>query len=109
MRPPKHCRPRITLTVLALISGLLVACDVRHETTDSDDAAGGDATGRAAGVSGRIQEAEAASEMSRQASPSYLGATMRARERATDVLGRADAIREEQVREEREFDTPRRD
>lgn len=104
-------RPRLltALAAAAVMCAALAGCDVMQDKTAAEDAESSEGSGRTERVSGRIQEAEAASEISRNASQSYVGATMRARERATDVLGRANAVREEQVREEKEFDTPRRD
>jgi hypothetical protein len=109
MRKETASRSRAVAMAAALALGLLIGCDATQETAAERDAEGGHTDGQTREVSSRLHETEAAAGMSRQASQSYLGATMRARARATDVLGRADATREEQVREEREFDAPRRD
>lgn len=102
-------RSRAVALATALAMSLLIGCDAAKETAGERDAGGSHNDGQTHEVSTRIHETEAAAGMSRQASQSYLGATMRARGRATDVLGRANTTREEQVREEREFDAPRRD
>lgn len=102
-------RPLAVLAAVAAMCAVLGGCDVMRDTTAAEDARNSEGSGTTERVSGRLQEAEAVSDISRNASHSYVGATWRARERATDVLGRANAVREEQVREEKEFDAPRRD